>query len=128
MKYVAYDGTEFHTEEACEKYEETLASRLVGDIRHKIVSADEMYDGSSFNLYVFFKINYETEVPLFEKWVNGFGIKCDARKYLGETVVVDCYCDMDDTLDGIVEIYSINTIDECILKYAKRLRAFAEDF
>ena len=128
MKYVAYDDTVFNTKEACEKYEETLASRLVGDIRHKIVSADEMYDGSSFNLYVFFKINYETEVPLFEKWVNGFGIKCDARKYIGETVVVDCYCDMDDTLDGIVEIYSINTIDECILKYAKRLRAFAEDF
>lgn len=70
MKFVAEDGKVFETMEECKEYEEqNIAEMLVGNIPHYIIDADDLFGGSSCNLYVFFRIGNSEQDKRFKKWV-----------------------------------------------------------
>ena len=130
MKYVAYDGTEFNSERECEKYEETMADRLVGDIPHEIISAEELRDGSDSNLFVFMRIETKEQAVRFAKWIDnlysyGKKVQIDVEKIVGKRIVIDCYNDRSEELNDIFEVYDVQTVEEHIAEYAKKINDIA---
>lgn len=128
MKYIAADGTTFETESACINYESTLATRLIGDIPHKIVNAEDLFDGNYSNLYVFMRIESKEQLANFKTWISmldgGKDIK-DEDSFLGKEIIVDCYNYEDDGLDGIEGVYSVETVEENVARYANKIYKIA---
>ena len=131
MKYIAADGTTFETESACINYESTLATRLVGDIPHKIISAEELRDGSDSNLFVFMRIETKEQAVRLAKWIDnlycyyGKKVQIDVEKIVGKRIVVDCFNDRSEELNDIFEVYDVQTIEEHIAEYAKKINDIA---
>lgn len=124
MKFVAEDGKVFETMEECKEYEEqNMAEMLVGDIPHYVIDADDLFGGSSCNLYVFFRIENSEQDKRFKKWVNRIDsvMKIDDCSFVGKNIIVDCCNDRDSTLRYIDCIYGIETVEEHICNYAKKI-------
>lgn len=124
--WVAFDGTRFDKCNECERYE----ARFVRNIPHVIKSQEALFDGSPFCLYVFFKIQSEDQARNFKmwcdsKWYDGDETNIDFRRFIGKTVVVDCRNESDDELEGISDIYCIETVEENVGKYAATIFSVA---
>jgi hypothetical protein len=123
--FVAYDGTKFESESDCAHYE----SLLLEGIPRIVKNQEDLYGGSPFCLYIFFKIKNESQATRFAKWVKcidgGDKIDIDKNKLIGNIVVVDCRNEIYDGIDGIETIYSVETISENITRYAKTLYEIA---
>lgn len=131
MKYIAADGTIFNTAKECEKYEEGLAERLIGDIPHYIVNASDWFDGSDSNLYIFMRIENEVQLTRFKKWVGTLycakGVMNDVNidALIGNDIIVDCSNYTDDGLNNIDSVYSIKTAQEYISRFVKEVYDYA---
>lgn len=124
MKFVAEDGMEFETMEECKEYEEqNMAEMLVGNIPHYVIEADDLFGGSSCNLYVFFRIENSEQDKRFKKWINRIDsvMKLDDRSFVGKNIIVDCCNEIDSTLRYIDCIYGIETVEEHICNYANKI-------
>lgn len=124
MKFVAEDGKEFETMEECKEYEEqNMAEMLVGNIPHYITDAEDLFGGSSFNLYVFFRIENREQDERFKKWINRIDsmMKLDDFSFVGKNIIVDCCSDRDGSLRHIDCIYGIETVEEHICNYANKI-------
>lgn len=122
--YIAADGTEFDNERDCKKYEEDRAYILVTDIPHVVVEADELFDGSSCNLYAFFKVDTEDQAFRIVKWAVIMGCDnapMDAKDLIGKTAVVDCYNCMDDTIENVESVYCLETISQYVARFIDRV-------
>ena len=123
-KYIAADGEEFDNERDCIKHEEESAYILVTDIPHVVIEADELYDGSSCNLYAFFKVETEDQAFRIVKWAVIMGCKnvpMDAKKLIGATVAVDCFNSMDDTIINVESVYRVETISQYVARFIDRV-------
>lgn len=120
--WIAFDGAIFDSANECECHE----ADFVRNIPHVIENQETLFDGSPFCLYVFFKIENELQLELFEAWCRskfyeGDEPNIDFRRFLGKTVIVDCRNESSDELEGISDIYAIETIEERIGEYAAAL-------
>jgi hypothetical protein len=131
MKYMAADGSVFNTAKECEKYEESLAERLIGDIPHYIVNASDWLDGSDSNLYIFMRIENEDQLTRFKKWVGTLygakGVMNDVNfdVLIGNDIIVDCSNYTDEGLNYIDSVYSIKTVQEYISRLVKEVYDYA---
>jgi hypothetical protein len=131
MKYIAADGTIFNTAKECEKYEEGLAERLIGDIPHYIVNASDWLDGSDSNLYIFMRIENEDQLTRFKKWVGTLygaeGVMNDVNidALIGIDIIVDCSNYTDEGLNYIDSVYSIETVQGYISRFVKEIYDYA---
>lgn len=122
--YIAADGEEFDNEQDCIKHEEESAYILVTDIPHVVVEADELFDGSSCNLYAFFKVDTEEQAFRIVKWAVIMGCEeapMDAKDLIGKTTVVDCFNCMDDTIENVESVYCVETISQYIARFIDRV-------
>ena len=122
--YIAADGTEFDNERDCRKHEEDGAYILVMDIPHVVIEADELYDGSSCNVYAFFKVDTEDQAFRIAKWAVICGCEnapMDAKDMIGKTVVADCYNSVDDTVENVDSVYCVETISQYVARFIDRV-------
>lgn len=122
--YIAADGTEFDNENDCRKHEEDSAYILVTDIPHATIEAEELYDGSSCNIYAFFKVDTEEQAFNLIKWaviMRCDNAPMDAKDLIGKTIVVDCYNGMDDTVENVETVYCVETISQYIARFIDRV-------
>ena len=124
MKFVAEDGKVFETMEECKEYEEEM---LVDNIPHLIFYADDLFGGSSCNLYVFFRIENREQDEVFKKWINKIHTSDFVKKklggcsFVGKNIIVDCCNEIDGSLRHIDCIYDIETVEEHICNYANKI-------
>lgn len=122
--YIAEDGTEFESYRECAEYEEDNAHILIMDIPHVAVEADELFDGSSCNIYGFFKVNTEEQALNILKWAVIKGCEkapMDAKEMIGKIIVADCFNGEDDSVENAESVYCIETISQNIARYAERV-------
>ena len=122
--YIAEDGTEFEIYSECANYEVDNAYILITDIPHVTVEADELFDGSSCNIYAFFNVDTKEQALNILKWAVIMGCKkvpMDEKEMIGKIIIADCFNGEDDTVENAESVYCIETISQNIARYAERV-------
>lgn len=128
-KYIADDGKEFDNERECLRYEKKCAANVknLKGMLYKYYDTDDLFDsGCDCDGYIFLKIRSRAEQEQFTKWYNAandVGEMCDdsCDWLVGKTIMVDCYNPNDCSIDGIECVYSFETVEQNIARYAERI-------
>lgn len=128
-KYIADDGKEFDNECECLRYEKKCAADVknLKGMQYLFYTTDCLWDsGCDCDGYIFLKIGSRAEQEQFAKWYNAandVGKVCDdsCDWLVGKTIMIDCYNPNDNSIDGVEYVYSFETVEQNIARYAERI-------
>ena len=120
--YISDDGMKFESKDSCIEHEEAYR---ISQIPHTVVDAETLFDGSNCNLYVFFKVDTIDDAELLFSWAKRHATRdgniVDDFRVLGQTLIADCYNGTDDTIQNISDVYALETLQDNIQRYIKRV-------
>ena len=64
-------------------------------------------------------------VCYFTLYSYGKKVQIDVEKIVGKRIVIDCYNDCSEELNDIFEVYDVQTVEEHIAEYAKKINDIA---